>query len=90
MTTSWRVIINSKLWNYRQFVDEWKSSGEKGMIPQSKGRCIMKKCPVKNDVVFFVIKGTIRMKGYVVSETFEVGECHKGDRHNEGIERPHE
>ncbi len=30
------------------------------------------------------------MKGYVVSETFEVGECHKGDKNNRGIERPHE
>ncbi len=91
MSTSWRVIINPKLWNYEEFVNEWKTLGEEEkMIPQSKGKCIMKKCPIKNDIVYFVIKGKIKMEGIVVSETFEVGEEHKNNKNNIRIERPHE
>ena len=87
-TNTWRVVLNSKLWNQECFEEDWKQN-KVSKIPQSKGRCTMKKYPRKNDIVLFVIKGKIRMKGVVEIDGFINGTSHQQDLYNIGDVRKH-
>jgi hypothetical protein len=86
--STWRVVLNSKLWNQEKFEEDFLNE-KVNRIPQSKGRCIMKKCPKKNDIVFFVIKKKIRMKGVVEIDGFIEGNNHQDDIYNTGEIRKH-
>ena len=87
-STTWRVVLNPKLWNQKKFEEDWKEN-KVIRIPQSKGKCIMRNTPQKNDNVFFVIKGKIRMKGIVKINGFIKGINHQEDKYNNGNVRNH-
>lgn len=89
MTTSWRVMINPSLWDYENFKEEFVRNHENKRVAQSKGRCHMVVCPKKGDLVSFVIKGKIVMRGVVDSDGFENGTDHHLDPCNVGSVRPH-
>jgi len=84
MPTSWRVVLNSTLWNQAKF-----EKSENRMLAQSKGACRMVTCPKKGDNVSFVLKGKIVMKGIVESDGFVIGIDHKKDSCNLGEHRIH-
>jgi hypothetical protein len=46
-------------------------------------------CPNKGDMVSFVYKGVIRMRGVVESNGFEYGTCHQDHSCNDGTLRAH-
>lgn len=43
---TWRVVLNSKLWNQKKFEEDWKENIV-FRIPQSKGKCTIKNIPKK-------------------------------------------
>ena len=49
----------------------------------------MTSCPQKGDLVSFVLKGKIRMRGIVDSDGFESGTDHQKHSCNVGTIRPH-
>ena len=79
--TTWRVLINDRLWDQEAYAH--------GRIAQSKGRCTMRVLPMKDDVVLFVIKGFVVMKGIAECDGFEHGSAHREDPANRGILRAH-
>lgn len=90
MTTTWRVILNHRLWNQKKFeTDFLRCSEEMCRLPQSKGRCRMVSCPKKGDIVKFALNGKIVMTGIVDSNGFEIGTAHQEDTYNIGDVRPH-
>lgn len=87
--TRWRVVLNSKLWNKEKYEKDFYTFPNVKYIPQSKGRCTMVSCPEKNDIVYFVYKKKIIMKGIVVSDGFITGSSHQTDTYNLGEVRSH-
>jgi hypothetical protein len=79
-------MLNSRRWNQVQYEEEFNNP-EARHFPQSKGACRMVSCPQKGDLVSFVCKGKIIMKGIVESE-FETGTQHQLHSCNIG-HRPH-
>lgn len=51
MTKTWKVSWNSKLYNYKKLISDFKNNINSGIIYQSKGRAIMKNLPQINDIV---------------------------------------
>jgi hypothetical protein len=89
MSTSWRVMLNSNLWNQEKFEKDFINHPEIRRLAQSKGQCRMISCPKKGDTVFFVLKGKIVMRGIVDSNGFENGTDHQYHSCNKGIIRSH-
>ena len=87
--TMWRVMLNARLWNQKKYEEDWQSHPEVRRLAQSKGRCRMVSCPKKGDLVSFVCKGKIVMKGVVYSDGFEDGTDHQLHSCNVGDSRPH-
>ncbi len=86
MPSLWRVIFNDSLWNQHSFETFFEPEVR---FPQSKGCCRMVKCPKQGDIVFFVLKGTIVMKGIVESDGFVSGHDHQHHFCNVGDDRKH-
>ena len=89
MTTTWRVMLNYRLWNQKKYEDDFASRPEVRRMAQSKGRCRMISCPKKGDLVNFVMKGKIVMKGKVDSDGFVIGTEHQEHSCNAGENRSH-
>jgi hypothetical protein len=89
MVTTWRVILNSKLWNQKKYEEDFHSQPSITKLAQSKGRCRMINCPKKYDIVYFVCKGKIVMKGVLDSDGFLNGTEHQTDSYNIGNIRRH-
>ena len=89
MSTSWRVVLSSKLWDQKKFEEEFALDPENRRIAQSKGTRHMVSCPQKGDNVSFVLKGNVVMRGVVESDGFENGTAHQNDSCNKGNVRPH-
>lgn len=89
MVKTWRVMLNSKLWNQTRYEKDFMNRPEVRRLAQSKGRCHMITCPKKDDNVVFVYKGKIVMKGNVESDGFENGKNHQEHSCNTGNYRPH-
>lgn len=85
----WRVILNSRLWKQKQFEEDFVSRPEVRRLAQSKGNCRMISCPKKGDIVSFVLKGKIVMRGVVESDGFEHGTAHQEHSCNNGALRFH-
>jgi len=85
-------MLNSRLWNqehYERTFHDFATGPEVRGLAQSKGRCRMVSCPKKGDVVSFVCKGKIVMKGHVESDGFVHGIDHQNHSCNVGDTRPH-
>ena len=89
MPSSWRVMLNSSLWNQKKYEDDFHSRPEVRRLSQSKGACRMVSCPQMGDLVSFVYKGKIVMKGCVDSNGFEHGVDHQAHSCNIGETRIH-
>lgn len=89
MPKLWRVMLNSKLWNQEKFENDFYTCPEMRRLAQSKGRCPMKVNPIKDDLVCFVFKGKIVMRGFVESNGFENGTDHQNHSCNIGTNRLH-
>jgi len=87
--TAWRVMLNKNLWNQSLYEENFATMPEVRRIAQSKGRCAMKRLPLKGDTVYFVLKGRIVMRGFVDSEGFETGTAHQAHSCNVGAVRAH-
>jgi len=74
---SWRVLINDKYWDYKKFI---KNYNETKNIYQTKGHKHMVTLPKKNDIVYYILKQQIIMKGIIDNETFIQGDLHKNDQ----------
>ena len=81
-------MMNSRRWNQLKYEQDFDNKPEARRIAQSKGACRMVSCPKKGDLVSFVCKGKIIMKGRVESE-FEHGTLHQEHSCNTGDNRPH-
>lgn len=82
-------MLNHKLWNQEQYEKNFYLYPEVRRLPQSKGRCKMTTLPQRGDLVSFVLKGTVIMKGYIDSDGFETGTSHKIHSCNVGDIRLH-
>jgi len=89
MIVHWRVIFNHKLWNQEKYEESFKNQPEVRRFAQSKGKCKMINCPKKGDLVSFVYKKKIVMRGIIDSEGFEIGTEHILHSANIGEKRPH-
>ena len=89
MSNSWRVMLSSRLWDQSKYEREIVTHPELKRLAQSKGRRHMVKCPKKGDLVSFVFKGKIVMRGTVDSDGFENGTWHREHSCNIGESRPH-
>ena len=91
MTTAWRVMLNSSRWNHKEYETQFYLNPDVHHIKQSRGLCKMVTIPKKGDIVSFVCKGKIIMRGVVESDGFEHGTDHQKDRFNLGElrDRPH-
>ncbi len=89
MPTSWRVMLNHKRWDQRKYEEDFMNKPEVRRLAQSKGSGHMVRCPQKGDIVFFVCKGKIVMKGVCDSDGFESGIYHQVHSCNIGDSRPH-
>ena len=74
---TWRVLINPKLWDQKEFVRKFNELPEESYLRQSKGRCVMRSVPKTGDTILFVIKGRVVMKGIMESDGFEIGSAHR-------------
>ena len=88
MPTCWRVML-SHLWDQAKYEHDFLLQPEVRRLAQSKGRCRMKLCPQKGDIISFVYKGKIVMRGECESNGFEVGTAHQTHSCNIGDNRPH-
>ncbi len=86
---SWRVMLSSSLWNQKKYEEDFAVYPEVRRLAQSKGRCKMVLCPKLGDLVYFVMKGKIIMKGIVESDGFENGIYHQEHSCNIGGIRHH-
>ena len=82
--STWRVLINPKLFAWKKFIEDRNSR-----INQSKGRCEMRILPKAGDTILFVIKGRIKFKGIMESDGFCIGDSHRDDPYNIGESRSH-
>ena len=89
MPNSWRVMLSSSLWNQKKYEEDFATRPEVRRLAQSKGRCKMVSVPKIGDMVSFVMKGKIVMKGIVESNGFENGTDHKEHSCNVGVMRYH-
>ncbi len=89
MSLSWRVMLSSSRWNQTKYENDFHKLPEVRRIAQSKGMCKMVICPKKGDLVSFVNKGKIVMKGIVDSDGFENGIDHQIHSCNMNNYRPH-
>ena len=89
MSSSWRVMLNGRLWNQRKYEEDYVIRPEVRRLAQSKGRRHMVSCPKKGDVASFVLKGKVVMRGIVESDSFENGTNHQQHSCNTGENRPH-
>ena len=89
MSTSWRVMLSSSLWNQKKYEEDFATRPEVRRLAQSKGRCNMVSCPKVGDRASFVIKGKIVMRGIVESNGFENGTGHQKHSCNTGFLRGH-
>ena len=64
MTKTWKVSWNSKLYNYKKLISDFKNNINSGIIYQSKGRAIMKNLPQINDIVHISCNKQHIMKVY--------------------------
>lgn len=88
--TSWRVVLNSKLWDQDLFEKRYLSNPtQNNSLAQSKGKARMILCPKKGESVVFVYKKKIVMKGYLETDGFIVGTDHQNDVCNKGSVREH-
>ena len=78
----------SALWNQVKYEHDYHLDPEK-VLPQSKGQCRMVTCPKQADLVSFVYRGKIVMRGRVISEGFVNGTEHQVHSCNLGDTRPH-
>ena len=86
--TSWRVMLNKKLWKQDNYEAKWKDP-ETRRLAQSKGAGRMVKCPKKGDRVAFVYAGVIVMVGFIDEDGFVSGQNHQRHSCNDGEKRPH-
>jgi len=86
---SWRVMLNSSLWKQKKYEDDFACRPEVRRLAQSKGNCHMKHCPKKGDIVSFVLKGKIVMRGVIDGNGFEDGTAHQEHSCNDGVLRFH-
>lgn len=89
MPNSWRIMLNGRLWNQRKYEEDWTNRPEVRRIAQSKGMRHMVLCPKKGDIVSFVLKGNVVMRGIVDSDGFENGTAHQHHSCNTGVTRRH-
>lgn len=89
MANSWRVMLNSRLWNQERYEEEFRLRPEARRLPQSKGKRGMKTLPQMGDSVRFVYKGRIVMRGIIYSDGFEYRPSAEEHSCNMGIQRPH-
>jgi hypothetical protein len=83
----WRVMHSSK-WNQKKYEQNWRNLSETRRLPQSMGKKPPKIPPKRGDVVYFVFKRKIVMKGKVCSNV-EIGNYHQIHSCNIGTNRPH-
>ena len=89
MPLTWRVMLSSRYWDQKKYKTQWKESPESKYLSQSKGNATMVKVPSKGDIVYFVLKGKIIMKGYLETDGFITGDAHRNHSCNIGQIRPH-
>ena len=89
MNSSWRVMLNHRLWNQEKYEEDFASRPEVRRLAQSQGHCRMISCPKKGDTALFVLKGKIVMRGVVESDGFENGTAHQEHSCNVGDLRLH-
>jgi len=82
-------MLSSSLWNQKKYEEDFATRPEVRRLAQSKGRCKMVSVPKIGDMVSFVMKGKIVMKGIVESNGFENGTDHKEHSCNVGVMRYH-
>ena len=87
--STWRVVLNAKLWNQKLYREMWTRSPEDRVVYQSKGRRNMIVVPQKGDHVLFVIKGQVVMRGVCGVSGFLHGDAHRRHVCCVGDERPH-
>jgi len=85
----WRVLLNDRLWDQAAYAERHAAFPEVRRLPQSKGRCAMRIVPKKDDLVLFVIKGHVIMKGFIEEDGFRVGTAHREHSCNLGSVRAH-
>ncbi len=89
MPTAWRVTLSHLRWNQKKYEEDFATRPEVRRLAQSKGRCKMVSCPKAGDIVYFVMKGKIVMRGIVESDGFVNGTDHQEHSCNIGIMRDH-
>jgi hypothetical protein len=89
MSIHWRVMLNAKLWDHKKYEKNYVVRPDARRIAQSKGKCHMVLCPKKGDMVSFVLRGKVVMRGIIESDGFENGTDHQQDSCNTGESRPH-
>jgi hypothetical protein len=77
MQHHWRVMLNPRLWNQEMFERDILLNPLARRLAQSKGRCRMKSVPRSGDIISFVYKGKIVMRGICESDGFEIGTQHQ-------------
>jgi hypothetical protein len=87
--STWRVLINPKLWDQEEFIRKYNAFPEDSFLSQSKGRCAMRSLPKAGDTILFVIKGRVVMKGLMESDGFITGTAHRVHSCNRGPIRSH-
>ena len=84
----WRVNLSAKLWNQNEFVRLYNLQNEadrtKYRLAQSKGNRHMVNMPHQGDLVKFVLKGKIVMKGVFDCQEFIIGIEHQSSSCNIG------
>jgi hypothetical protein len=82
-------MLNAKLWDHKKYEKNYVVRPDARRIAQSKGKCHMVLCPKKGDMVSFVLRGKVVMRGIIESDGFENGTDHQQDSCNTGESRPH-
>lgn len=82
-------MLNSSKWNQKKYENDFREQPEVRRLAQSKGRCKMVSCPNKGDLVSFVFRGKVIMRGIVDSNGFEYGTEHQLHSSNIGEYRSH-
>ncbi len=86
---SWKLSINSKLYNIKDLITDYKSGNHNGIIKQSKGRANMLSIPIQGDIVFVSCNKQKIMKCKVITNFIEYGNGEKDDKYNIGCYRNH-
>ena len=82
----WRVHLSFHFWDQKKYEHTFHLQDR---LAQSKGRKHMVLCPKKGDIVSFVYKKKVVMRGIYDSVGFEEGTAHRDHPCGIGNDRPH-